>query len=111
MQLNLESLTESLEKITNSRDFIDNFINEIGEKLNKMENVKEYTIDRFEGDYAVCEDRDTQAMINIKKENLPENIKEGSIIKCKNNEYYIDEEKQNEESNRIKEKMDKLWKN
>ena len=46
MQLNFEKLIEPLEKITNSKNFISSFINEIEEKLKKMENVKEYTIDR-----------------------------------------------------------------
>ena len=48
-------------------------------------------------------------MINIKKEDLPQNIKEGSIIKYKNGEYSIDEEKEQEISDRIKQKMDNLW--
>ena len=111
MKINLESLTKSLEENTSSRNFINSFINEIEEMLNKMDNVKEYTVDRIEGDYAVCENRETQEMVNIKIDNLPKNIKEGSIIKFENNEYRIDEEKEKETSERIKQKMDNLWKN
>ena len=111
MKINLESLTKSLEENTSSRNFINSFINEIEEMLNKMDNVKEYTVDRIEGDYAVCENRETQEMVNIKIDNLPKNIKEGSIIKFENNEYRIDEEKERETSERIKQKMDNLWKN
>ena len=68
-----------------------------------------YTIDRFEGEFAVCENRETGEMINIKKENLPEKIKEGSILKLKNGKYFLDEEKEQEISDRIKQKMDDLW--
>lgn len=68
-----------------------------------------YTIDRFEGEFAVCENRETGEMINIKKENLPEKIKEGSILKLKNGKYFLDEEKEQEISDRIKQKMDNLW--
>ena len=111
MKINLESLTRSLEKNTSSRNFINSFINEIEEKLNKMDNVKEYTVDRIEGDYAVCEDSQTQEMVNIKIDSLPKGIKEGSVIKFENNEYRIDEEKEKETSERIKQKMNNLWKN
>lgn len=87
------------------KTFVSNFIKELEEKL--MEEI--YTIDRFEGEFAVCENRESGKMINIKKEDLPQNIKEGSIIKYKNGEYSIDEEKEQEISDRIKQKMDNLW--
>jgi hypothetical protein len=37
------------------------------------------TIDRFEGDYAVCEKPD-RTMINIKKDKLPSEPKEGDML-------------------------------
>ena len=36
-------------------------------------------IDRFEGEYAVCE-KDDRTMINIKKSRLPANAKEGDVL-------------------------------
>lgn len=36
-------------------------------------------IDRFEGEYAVCEKEDGQ-VINIERSKLPESIKEGDIL-------------------------------
>jgi len=56
-------------------------------------NVKTYIIDRFEGDFAVCEapespSRETE-YISIDK--LYKNAKEGDIIKLENGEYHLDE--------------------
>lgn len=41
--------------------------------------MKKLIIDRFEGDYAVCEQAD-KSMVNIHKTNLPSEAKEGDII-------------------------------
>ena len=48
---------------------------EIESRLKNMQEEKVYTIDRFEGDLAVCEDRETKEMINIKNEALKRNAK------------------------------------
>lgn len=40
---------------------------------------------------------------------LPENIKEGSILQCVNDKYINNEELTNQERERIKDKMNKLW--
>ena len=79
--------------------------------LDLVDNEKEYTIDRFENELAVCEDRQTKEMVNIPRKNLPEGIKEGSILKYKDGKYSVDLSKEKEVSDRIKEKMDKLWNN
>ena len=36
-------------------------------------------IDRFEGEYAVCE-KDDRTMINIKKNELPADVEEGDVL-------------------------------
>ncbi len=36
-------------------------------------------IDRFEGDYAVCE-REDKTMMDIERSKLPEGVKEGSVL-------------------------------
>ena len=41
---------------------------------------------------------------------LPENIKEGSIVQYVNGKYIYDEAFTKEETNRIQDKMNKLWK-
>ena len=47
--------------------------------------------------------------INIQKKELPEGIKEGSILTYRDGKYSINIEKEKKVSDRIKEKMDKLW--
>lgn len=67
------------------------------------------SVDRFEGDIVVLEDRKNNKMINVKREYLPANIKEGDILKEINGKYFIDEELTQKTSQRIKRKMDDLW--
>lgn len=83
------------------------FIKELTERLEIME--KELVVDRFEGDFAVCEDRKTGKMYNIEANKLPEDVKEGNCIKFENGKFVIDENNEKEISNRIKNKMDNLW--
>ena len=86
--------------------FIENFIKELGEKLIKMQET--LVIDRIEGDIAVCENRNTGKMQNILVENLPNGIKEGTILKYADGKYEID--KSNEIKDRIEKKMKDVWK-
>ena len=67
------------------------------------------TVDRFEGEYAVCEDRDTKEILDIEISKLPNTVKEGSIVRYKNGTYMIDEKLEEETAQRIKDKMDDLW--
>lgn len=104
MELNL------LNDINRGQNEIDvnQFQRELTNKLEEMEN--KFTVDRFEGDIAVLENRDTGEMININKNDLPQDAKEGSILRLNNNKYEIDVEEQKEVEKRIKDKMNKLWK-
>lgn len=104
MELNL---LNDLNRGQNEID-INQFQRELTNKLEEMEN--KFTVDRFEGDIAVLENRDTGEMININKNDLPQDAKEGSILKLNNNKYEIDLEEQKEVEKRIKDKMNKLWK-
>lgn len=70
--------------------------------------TKFYTIDRFEGDIAVIENRYTQKMSNIDKNLLPNKVKEGSIIKFENNKYILDEKKTNDVNEKISEMFNNL---
>jgi nucleoid DNA-binding protein len=98
----LQNLVKTVSKID-----VNEFINELTERLKIME--QELVVDRFEGEFAVCEDRKTKQTHNIEISKLPENIKEGNVIKFENGKYIIDETKEQEISNRIKSKMDNLW--
>ncbi len=57
-------------------------------------------IDRFEGDYAVCE-TENRKMINIHKNDIPFNAQEGDVLK-------INIEFDHEETMRRKEEVEKL---
>lgn len=87
---------------------IEQFQRELTNKLEEMEN--KFTVDRFEGNIAVLENRDTGEMFNVNKDELPQEVKEGTILKLNNDKYEIDLEEQIEVENRIKDKMNKLWK-
>lgn len=89
------------------RHEIQEFQIQLSNKLNKMKNT--YTIDRFENNIAICENRSTGEIIEIDKNKLPENVKEGTIIKKQNDTYIIDIDKTEEVTQRIKKKMDRLW--
>ena len=98
----LQNLKEEMSKFD-----VNSFIKELTERLKVME--RELVVDRFEGNFAVCEDRKTKEMYNIDKSELPDDIKEGSILKFENGKYVIDKIEEQETADRIKDKMDNLW--
>lgn len=110
MILDLDILNHIQQKITDIKnDIKQNNTSEEMELAKKLDAIKEYTVDRFEGDYAILEDRKTNEIKNVKKDMLPENIKEGSILQYVNEKYVLDEERTKEEMNRIKDRMKNLW--
>jgi hypothetical protein len=66
------------------------------------------TIDRFEGDYAVCEKPD-KTMINIKKTKLPSEAKEGDILEIEGDSIKIDAGRTEKRKKAIQNLMDRLW--
>jgi metallophosphoesterase superfamily enzyme len=66
-------------------------------------------IDRFEGDYAVCE-REDRKMINIEKRRLPEGVKEGDALIINGDVIKIERQETNQKKEEIKKLMDELWK-
>lgn len=105
--MDISLLNEILNRGQNDID-VNQFKRELTNKFEEMEN--RYTVDRFEGDIAVIENRDTGEMININKNDLPNDIQEGSILKINNGKYEIDLEEEKNTEQRIKDKMNKLWK-
>ena len=104
MRLDLfQNIANEIKKID-----INEFINEIRERLEKME--EEIVIDRFENNIAVCEDIKTGKIIEIPRKSIEKDAKEGDIIKNIEGIYKKNIKKQEEVESRIKEKMDKLWK-
>lgn len=67
-------------------------------------------IDRFEGEFALCEDCGRN-ILRIPRSELPPDSREGYRLKRSENGMWIfDEEETNEAAERIKLKMDRLWK-
>lgn len=66
-------------------------------------------IDRFEGQYAVCETEDRQ-MVNIEKAKLPHDAKDGSVLIIGEDKIDIDIKETEERQNKIKILMEDLWK-
>jgi len=65
-------------------------------------------IDRFEGNYAVCEKED-RTMINIEKAKVLCQAKEGDVLIIKENEIIIDKEATLKRKEQIKEQTKDLW--
>ena len=108
--MNLEIFNNIKEEITNIKNEMKkNNISEEMELAKKLDAIEEYSVDRFEGEYAVLENRKTNEIKNVKKDMLPENIKEGSILQYVNGKYTYNEELTKEETNKIRDKMNKLW--
>lgn len=93
----------------NSNNFIESFINELKAYLDKSFTPM-FTLDCFEGNFAVLENRNTKKMIDIPISSIPSNAKEGDILKLSNGSYIIDHEETKAVSNRIRQKMNNLKK-
>lgn len=72
-----------------------------------MEN-EEYIVDRFEGDYAILE-TESSTLINVNKNDIMGEVKEGDLLVKKNNIYYIDKEKNQLRKKQINDIMKGLW--
>jgi hypothetical protein len=67
------------------------------------------TIDRYEGEYAVCEKAD-RTMMNIEKSRLPASAKEGDILIVDGDKIEIDSGATTKRKKRIENLMNDLWK-
>ena len=73
-----------------------------------MENKTKYIIDRFEGQFAICETSDLE-YINISKELLPKRVKEGDVLLFDGEKYYIDIKENLKRKKEIEELTKDLW--
>ena len=107
-----ETLENVIEKSKDRFDIKNSSLSDSEVELaEKLDAIEEFTIDRFEGDFVVLEDRNTGKMIDVRKEDLPNEIKEGDILDKINGKYVVNEKKTIEAREQIKSKMDKLWDN
>jgi hypothetical protein len=67
------------------------------------------TIDRFEDDFVICE-KDDRTMINIKKDKIPTNAKEGDILIIQGDNIKIDSDATIKRKGKIDSLMNDLWK-
>lgn len=67
-------------------------------------------IDRFEGNYAVCEKED-RTMINIDISKIPTNSKEGDILDIEKDKITIDSKFTKNRKKHINELIKDLWEN
>ncbi len=106
----LNNIQENIEKKfeTLKEDISDNLIDEASKKLG-LDN-EEFSLDRFEENRAILENRKTNEMIEVDRNRIPKDAKEGDILKFIDNEFKIDMELTNQKSEEIKEKMNKIWK-
>lgn len=79
------------------------------ELAKKLKAIQEFSIDRFEEDMVILENRENGNRINVERNKLPSNLKEGDILKCINGKYSLDKERTQEETNRLRNKMNDLW--
>lgn len=71
--------------------------------------MKKYIVDRFEGNYAICEDENS-IIVNIIKSNLPSDTKEGDCLIMKDDgNFYIDFETTKTRIQSIRKKLDNLF--
>ena len=88
---------------------VDNKSLEDNQSLQLEQSPETYVVDRFEGMYAVCENRDTKEMLNIEKLKLPSNLHEGDVLTYKDNTFTLDESKKEEIEDRIKAKARNIF--
>lgn len=109
MKLNFfENLKKEIEKdIKKTDNSIENTELELAEKLGV---ILEFSIDRIEENIVILENRRTGESVQVEKSKLPFNIKEGDILKYISGKYMLDKDRTINEKERIKNKMDGLWK-
>lgn len=69
-----------------------------------------FTVDRFENEFAVLENRNTRKTINISIFKLPNNLKEGDILTVFNGHFILNNEDTQNISTNIQSRFDKLKK-
>lgn len=66
------------------------------------------TVDRFEGQFAVCEKED-KIMINIERNKIPSEAEEGDVLIIEKNKITIDVEETEKRKREIEELTKDLW--
>lgn len=109
------NLFHSLEKSITENSLVSKLLKTFEQKLNENTDLSLieshlYTLDRFEGNVAVCEDRETKEMLDIPISQIPENAVEGDILSYENNSLSIEKEKTQEARKSIQDLVNSLRK-
>lgn len=67
-----------------------------------------YVIDRIEDNIVICQNLESKEMVEIEKNLLPQNIKDGTILLFENNEYKLDLKEEELRRKRISERFNRL---
>lgn len=65
-------------------------------------------IDRFEGDYVICEKED-QGMIDLPRNIIPKKAKEGDVLIINGDQITLDLDETEKRKKRIKKMTENLW--
>lgn len=65
-------------------------------------------IDRFEGEYAICE-KENREMVDIKRDKIPEEAKEGDVLCIDKDNIFIDIAETEKRKREIEELTKDLW--
>ena len=66
-------------------------------------------VDRFEGEFAVCQEISTKRMTDIPKSRLPAGTREESVLEIDGAQVLLDQTETADRLSRIKKLMDELW--
>ena len=116
---NLNSLDNTLEQNVEFYDnsFIDKFIDELKSYISLTENLEQlekasdnnfFTLDRYEENYAVCENRTTGEMYDIPKFLVNSNAKNGDILRLENGKFEIDFEETEKQKEIVRDLIDRI---
>jgi hypothetical protein len=64
-------------------------------------------VDRFEGDYAVCE-REDRTTVNVERKKLPKGVREGDVLTVEGDTVSVDRRETDRRNQEIKKLMDHL---
>lgn len=97
--------------LDNRKELFDNFAIQISNIVKEYNmNKSYYTIDRFEGEYAVCENSKTHEMVDIPIKDIPKNAEENDILIMNKNQYMIlSKELNNKKREKINNRINNLW--
>ena len=106
---NSNDLIKNQLSFTDVKHELRNLIDLINKRMKTIEEGSIWVVDRFEENFAICENRETKEIRKLNINQLPENLKEGNVLKLQNNKYELDLEEQQNIEKRIAEKMKNIW--